>query len=382
MPCPPDAEIVVSFVFPCLNEAETLPGCLAEARAALALLSVPTEILVADNGSTDASVEIAEAGGSRVIHVSQRGYGAALRGGMNAARGEYVAFADADGSYRIADLGRMWQLAITGKADLVIASRMTGPVDAGAMPILHRFLGTPVLTALINILFGGHLSDCNSGFRLLRKTSFARWDVRSSGMEFASELLIKALKDHAILAELPSGLRQDRRSRLPHLRTWRDGMRHLLFIFSERPQLFEIAGEGLVLITGVVQLAAWLLNVTDIGGVRLFGYHTQALMIPFASLGTQFCMFSCYLYMASREKPGAVTARMLHLGEVELLVLLLSVMLFEVACVGFVFWRWSQAGFAHLDMIRFLLVVIHFMTILGFLSVGLLGIHVFKRLTK
>lgn len=153
---------------------------------------------------------------------------------------------------------------------MVIASRMTGKIEDGAMPWLHRYVGTPVLTKLINVLFRGKLSDCNSGFRVMKKSSYESWNVSSGGMEFASELLIKALKHKAKIIEIPAGLRPDKRSRAPYLKTWRDGMRHLLFILSESPKLFEVVGLTGVLLASFLQLCAWSLGPTRILGVSVF----------------------------------------------------------------------------------------------------------------
>jgi hypothetical protein len=294
-----------------------------------------------------------------------------------------VAFADADGSYRLGDVGDLYRLAEETDADMVIASRMKGAIEPGAMPPLHRYLGTPVLTLLINLLFRGRLSDCNSGFRLLKRECVEKWQVRADGMEFASELLIKALKNRSKIVETPSGLRPDCRSRPPHLRTWRDGMRHLLFIFSERPELFETVGLALVLITSLLQVAAYTLGLTDIFGFQVFDYHTQALLIPIGSLGIQMVLFSCFLYVA-RGQPAAtrIMRKTISLDEAHVLFLLIALGIAVVAGYGFVFWRWSQENFAHLDMIRFILFMAHFLTMTGFVGFGLLGIHVLKKGTR
>ncbi|HYF35735.1 MAG TPA: glycosyltransferase family 2 protein, partial [Prosthecobacter sp.] len=239
----------LTFVFPCLNEHRTIARCIDAVRQSLeADPTLKFEIVVADNGSTDDSREIATAHGARVVPVTQRGYGAALRGGIEAAAGKYVMFADADGTYCYEHSLSLYKATSSANADMGIASRMKGTIEPGAMPTLHRILGTPVLTTLINVLFHGRLSDCNSGFRCLKKTAYDTWQIRASGMEFASELLIKALKNRASTVEIPSGLRPAPVDRTPHLRTWRDGMRHLLFILSERPRLFELIGLALILI--------------------------------------------------------------------------------------------------------------------------------------
>jgi len=198
----------LSFVFPCLNEARTLAACIGAVKAALQQEpNLQFEIVVADNGSSDESRSIALACGARVVPVAQRGYGAALRAGIEAAEGRLVMFADADGTYLYEHALELYRATAKADADMGIASRMRGRIEPGAMPMLHRRLGTPVLTTLINWLFAGALSDCNSGFRCLRKSAYQQWGIRASGMEFASELLIKALKHQARTVEIVSGLR-------------------------------------------------------------------------------------------------------------------------------------------------------------------------------
>ncbi|MCK5802165.1 MAG: glycosyltransferase family 2 protein [Lentisphaeria bacterium] len=371
--------IDISFVFPCLDESETLAECIREVRTVLEQTEAQWEIIVADNGSTDDSRDIAQREGARVVPVETRGYGAALRGGIQAACGTYVAFADADGSYMLEHVGTLYRKALETDADMVIASRLSGRVEPDAMPFLHRHLGTPVLTRLINLLYRGSFSDCNSGFRLLRRESFLSWNVRATGMEFASELLIKSLKSHAKIAEVPSGLRPDRRSRTPHLRTWRDGMRHLLFILSERPEMFEWAGLLLVVLASAMQLLAYGKGLTAIAGVQIFDYHTQAMLIPVACAGLQSYVFSWFLYLTGTDRPLPVTRRLISLDEAHVFLLLILWALAECAGFGFVLWRWSRSGFADLDMIRFILFMTHFLCLTGFAGAGLLGVHVFKK---
>lgn len=369
----------LTFVFPCLNEEETLLGCIREVQQALDGSRVTYEIIVADNGSTDRSAEIAERAGARVIPVSERGYGAAIRGGIAAARGRFVAFADADGSYRLGDVLALFELIEREEADMAIASRMTGPIDPGAMPILHRYLGTPVLTFLINLLFRGHVSDCNSGFRIIRREAYDTWQVRASGMEFASELLIKALKHGSRLVEYSSGLRCDRRNREPHLRTWRDGMRHLLFIFSERPNLFEWLGLTLIILACLLQVIAFRMGLTNFLGFNIFDYHTQAMLIPVGAAGVQLYLFSCSLYVSGRDRPTRLTRMLIGMDEAHVLLILLFMTVLEGTGFSFVFWRWRQSGFANFDMIRFILFMTHFLCVIGFSAVGLLTVHILKR---
>ena len=369
----------LTFLFPCLNEAKTLAFCIDEAKKSLEGSSIKFEILVADNGSTDESREIARANGARVVDVSDKGYGAALRGGFEAAAGRYVMFADADATYMLGHSLELYQAAIKEDADMAIASRLQGTVEPGAMPFLHRYLGTPVLTGLINLFFKGKLSDCNSGFRCVRKEAYQKWRIRASGMEFASELLIKALKADAKMVEIPSGLRPDWGGRVAHLKTWRDGMRHLLFILSERPQFFEKTGLALVLISTVLQIATLIFGPVQLGIFNVFDLHSQALFLLGGLTGGQLYVFSCVLYLRGDERSTALTRKVLGLEEDSLFFLLLGLLVLELLCVSAIVVRWGMVHFGGLDLAGVLFPVIHFLSVPGLWAIGLLAIHVFKK---
>jgi glycosyltransferase involved in cell wall biosynthesis len=370
----------LTFVFPCLNEEESLGTCIDQVRASLSQdPSLEYEIVVADNGSTDRSREIAVEKGARLVPVAKRGYGAALRGGIEAALGERVMFADADSTYLYEDALPLYRKAVEADVDMAIASRMTGNIEEGAMPPLHRHLGTPVLTGLINLLFSGNLSDCNSGFRCLRKTAYESWDIRSDGMEFASELLIKALKKNATTVEIDSGLRCGPANRQAHLRTWRDGMRHLLFILSERPQLFEWIGLIVLGLSSMLQLTALITGPIEVAGLNIFDFHSQALLLLAALTGTQLYLFSCLLYLRGNEKSTRLTRKLVSLDEGVLFFLLLGLFAGVFGVVAFMIIAWASAHFAGLRLINTLLILVHFLSVPGLLAIALLGIHVFKK---
>jgi len=371
----------LSFVFPCLNEEDTILDCIEAVRMSLESCgdSLSYEIIVADNGSSDKSAMIAAAAGARVVPVADRGYGAALRGGIDAAEGRYVMFADADMTYLYEDALPLYLKAIEVDADMAIASRMKGVIESGAMPWLHRFVGTPVLTALINLLFRGRLSDCNSGFRCIRKSAYETWGIRASGMEFASELLIKALKHGAKTVEIRSGLRRGPEGRVAHLRTWRDGMRHLLFILSERPRLFEVSGIILVALSTALQILAIIIGPTDIAGLNIFDMHSKALLLLAGITGMQLYVFSCILFLREREKPTALTAGLIGIDEAPLFFLLLSILVLEFLLVGGVVLNWFLNNFANLDLANVLIGAIHLLGMPLMLAIALLGVHVFKR---
>lgn len=370
----------LTFLFPCLNEERSIGDCIQKVRRSLESDSdLRFEILVADNGSTDRSREIAAELGARVVPVSQRGYGAALRGGIEAAAGSYVMFADADSTYLYEHALDLYRATRQADAEMGIASRMKGVIENGAMPTLHRYLGTPVLTGIINTLFRGKLSDCNSGFRCLRKESFQQWDVRSPGMEFASELLIKALKHDAKCVEIPSGLKKSPPDRRPHLRTWRDGMRHLLFIFSERPQLFEWIGIAFMLIATIVQALAVVTGPVNVLGLNVFDIHSQTLLLLIAIVGTQFYLYGCICYLRSDDKPTGITRRLIHMDEGVLFFLLAGLLGAAVVVIGIVVMTWVLSSFQGLALAHWLLGLVHFISVSLLVCLGLLGLHTLKR---
>ena len=370
----------LTFVFPCLNESRTIALCIDAVRKSLeADPGLKYEIVVADNGSSDDSRQIAADRGARVVPVAQRGYGAALRGGIEAAEGRYVMFADADGTYCYEHSLELYRTTAKADADMGIASRMKGTIEPGAMPTLHRVLGTPVLTGLINLLFKGQLSDCNSGFRCLKKTAYQTWDIRASGMEFASELLIKALKKNASTVEIVSGLRPSPVQRTPHLRTWRDGMRHLLFILSERPRMFELAGLLLIVLSTVLQGVAGATGIVDVAGLSIFGVHSQVLLLLAALVGTQIYMLSAAMFLQKSEQPRAITRKLVEMDEGSLFFLLVTLMASISLVIGWLVVQWARSNFAGLDYANTLIVWLHFLAVPSMITFGMLGVHILRK---
>lgn len=370
----------LTFVFPCLNESRTIALCIDAVRKSLEVdPSLKYEIVVADNGSTDDSRQIATDRGARVVPVSERGYGAALRGGITAAEGKYVMFADADGTYFYENSLELYQTTSKADADMGIASRMKGVIEPGAMPTLHRILGTPVLTGLINLLFKGKLSDCNSGFRCLKKTAYQTWDIRASGMEFASELLIKALKKKASTVEIVSGLRPPPVERTPHLRTWRDGMRHLLFILSERPRMFELGGLLLITLATVLQGIAGMTGIVNVAGLSIFGVHSQVLLLLAALVGTQIYMLSAAMFLQKSEQPRAITHKLIEMNEGSLFFLLVSLLGSISLVIGWLVLQWARSNFAGLDYANTLIVWLHFLAVPSMITFGMLGVHILRK---
>lgn len=258
----------LSIVVPCLNEAETLGAVIDRARRFLTAYNIAGEVIVADNGSTDGSIEIARDAGARVIPVPERGYGAALMGGIRAARGEFVAMGDADQSYDFMGLMPFLERLRTG-SDLVMGNRFLGGIGRGAMPPLHRYLGNPVLSFAGRLFFNAPIGDFHCGLRAFRRASILALDLSAPGMEFASEMVVRSQLRGLKIEEVPTTLSKDGRSRPPHLRSWRDGWRHLKFLLIFAPRWLYIY-PGLALIAA--SLAAFLVllpGFVTIGEIRL-----------------------------------------------------------------------------------------------------------------
>jgi len=284
--------IEISVVLPCLNERETVGICVEKAVAILKEAELHGEVIVADNGSTDGSVELAQAAGATVIHVNERGYGNALKGGIHAARGVYVLMADSDDSYEFGHISAFVEKLRSG-FDLVMGNRFEGGIGKGAMPPLHRYLGNPVLTAIGRLFFHSPSHDFHCGIRAFRKDSFDRMDIRSTGMEFASEMVVKASLLRMKVSEVPTTLSPDGRSHAPHLRTWHDGWRHLRFLLMYSPRwLFLYPGIASILL-GIV-VCAWLLPGPQRIGNTVFDVHTLAYAFASMLVGFQLVAFAVF----------------------------------------------------------------------------------------
>jgi glycosyltransferase involved in cell wall biosynthesis len=368
----------VSVVIPCLNERNTIAEAVVEAKTAFADWPGGIEVVVADNGSTDDSAEIAQAMGAQVIHAAERGYGAALQAGFAASQASYIVYADADLTYNFREGPKLIMALRTHGADLVVGTRLQGHIELGAMPLLHRRLGTPVLTTLINGLFGGHLTDCNSGFRALRRDRLPTWGAASPGMEFASELLINALLTGAKVIEVPITLRRHRYNRQPHLQTWRDGMRHLLTILARAPWLFLNGGLATVALSVCIAIMCALGPRVVFGRFALFDYHTLIIAVLLGFLGTQ--LFGTGLVLQIRQPPlRGVAARLLGLNEGMLFWLLTTIGAGVTSGVGFVIWIWISHGFANIGYLTFTLFLLYAATVVGSLGMSLFHAHLLKR---
>src|SRR2546429_3870094 len=278
--------VEVSVVIPCLNEANSLAYCVDKARKALQKAGISGEVVVADNGSTDGSIEIAEEHGARVIRVAQRGYGAALRAGIAGARGPFIIMGDADDSYDFTDVPRFVDKLREGY-DIVMGNRFRGGIKPGAMPPSHKYLGNPGLTALLNIFFGARIGDSYCGMRGFTRSLYDRLDVRSTGMEFALEMIIKAAQIGARIAEIPIILWPDKRGRPPHLRSFRDGWRSLRFMLLYAPNWLFLLPGGALMAFGLF-LLFWLLpGPRQISPHVILDVHTMIFGMIFTLMGMQ-----------------------------------------------------------------------------------------------
>ena len=284
------ATIELSIVMPCLNEAETLETCIRKAQRALHEHGISGEIVVADNGSTDGSQLIAARQGARVVDVAAKGYGNALMGGIKASRGAFIIMGDADDSYDFTDI-RPFVDKLREGYDLVMGNRFKGGIRPGAMPPLHRYLGNPVLSGLGRLFFSSPCGDFHCGLRGFTRAAIERMSLRTTGMEFASELVVKATLCDMKIGEVPVTLSPDGRSRPPHLRSWRDGWRHLRFLLMYSPRwLFLYPGFALVIIG--IATGLWLLpGPRQVGGVT-FDVHTLVYSAAAIFIGFQSILFA------------------------------------------------------------------------------------------
>jgi glycosyltransferase involved in cell wall biosynthesis len=306
-------DLELSIVMPCLNEAETLGSCVRAARSFLETHGVRGEVLVADNGSSDGSQAIARQEGARVVDVKPRGYGAALYHGTLAAKGRFVIMGDSDQSYDFFSVLPFLERLRTG-ADLVMGDRFSGGIAPGAMPWMNRYVGNPVLSGIGRLLFGCPAHDFHCGIRGYSLDAFRRMDLRTTGMEFASEMVIKATLLGMRIEEVPTTLRQDGRSRRPHLRPWRDGWRHLRFMVLYSPD-WVFLYPGVALVTAGLVAIAWLLPGPRLAFGVEFDVHTMlyaalAVLIGLQSVG--FAVFSKTFAVAEGLLPGSNRHRWFH----------------------------------------------------------------------
>jgi len=377
------APLELTVLMPCLNEAETIEICVQKAMAWLAESGVSGEVLIADNGSTDRSQELARANGARVVEISEKGYGAALSGGIDAALGTYVIMGDADDSYDFTNLGPFLDELRNGK-DLVMGNRFAGGIKPGAMPALHRYLGNPVLSTVGRVLFRAPVRDFHCGLRGFRRQAVLDLHLRTTGMEFASEMVVKASLAKIPMAEVPTTLSPDGRTRAPHLRSFRDGWRHLRFLLIFSPTWLFFYPGLLVFAVGAVGSVA--LTIGPIGRLDVGALlYASALTI----IGYQALWFAVIVktyavtegFLPEGRRSGWV-ARVLTLERGLMLGFAMIVVGLVIAIVSLV--RWSGVDYGALDpnqTVRtvtpaVLGLVLGMQTILGAFSSSVLAIRV------
>ncbi len=342
----------LTILMPCLNEAATVGQCVAKARSFLRRAALDGEVLVADNGSSDDSRGLAARAGARVIEVPERGYGAALSAGIAAARGRYVIMGDADDSYDFARLDAFIEKLRAGHP-LVMGNRFKGGIRRGAMPALHRYLGNPVLSFIGRLFFRARVGDFHCGLRGFDRAAVVSLDLRTPGMEFASELVVKAALAGWHIAEVPTTLDPDGRGRPSHLRSWRDGWRHLRFLLLFSPRwLFLYPGMAL-LSTGMVLTTTLYFTPLRLGVAGL-DIHSMLYASAAALLGLQLCLFALFARTAAQTAGllprNAALERLLRLFYLERgLAFGLAVALAGFLWSAAAFWRWGESGFGALD---------------------------------
>lgn len=351
-----DAREDVSVVIPCLNEANSIGICVVKAIKAIQSAGLRGEVVVADNGSTDGSIEIAEKLGARVVRVAQRGYGSALRAGIAAARGKFLVMGDADDSYDFTDVPRFVEKLQEGY-DVVMGNRFRGGIKPGAMPSLHKYFGNPGLTALLNLFFQVGIGDSYCGMRGFTRALYDRLDVRSSGMEFALEMIIKSAQIGARITEIPIILWPDKRGRAPHLRSFRDGWRSLRFMLLYAPNwLFFLPGVSLVAVG--LTVVFWLLPGPRSVTPRItLDLHTMIFGVIFTLLGTQILSIGAFAkvfsYAERFDRRSVSLKRVLRRVTLES-GLLLGGALFVAGFAGcaWITWQWAASGFGPLHEVR------------------------------
>jgi hypothetical protein len=343
----------VSIIMPCLNERDSLPFCISNAQKALAMMAerygLTGEIVIADNGSTDGSQWLSETMGARVQPVTERGYGSALIGGCRGAKGRFLLMGDADGSYDFTDGVAMIGKLVEG-ADLCMGSRFLGGIAPGAMPWKNRYIGNPLLTGVLNLFFRSGIDDAHCGIRAITKQAFTACELSSSGMEFASEMVIKASLRKMKIEQVPATLSPDLRDRAPHLRPWRDGWRHLRYLLMLSPTW----------VFGAPALAAMLLGLLLLGGAGAqyllpgsfpqIGSYWTLLGSTLVALGHFALLMALagHLYgiRAGYRQPGRVTALARRVTNLEtMLISGLGLLGAGVVTLGVVAWGWASRDY-------------------------------------
>jgi hypothetical protein len=356
-----ESVIQLTCLMPCLNEAETLALCISQAQKSIESLGISGEVLIADNGSSDGSQQIASDLGARVIAVERRGYGSALQAGIAAAEGKYVVMGDADGSYTWDKLEAIYGGLVAG-SDLVMGNRFAGTIFPNAMPAMNRYVGNPLLSGLGRLFFSIKIRDFHCGLRGFNRKRMLELDISSPGMEFASEMVIKSSLSSLKISEVPTDLRPDGRSRAPHLRPLPDGWRHLRLMLSYSPK-WSMRIPGIVLlILGITAAGLGLLTDPTTNRVS-FGLHTALIGAAFIVSGVQAIFSSMIGEMAISNsisiEPSSALLRMQQSGNIEKILLTgAALSLIGFLAILYSFFNWRGSGFSELapdEMMKILL---------------------------
>ena len=295
-----NASLELSIVMPCLNEAETIEVCIQKANKYLADNNVIGEVVIGDNGSTDGSQDIAKRNGARVVDIPQKGYGSALIGAITASKGKYVIMGDSDDSYDFSNLNLYVEKLREGY-DLVMGNRFKGGIKPGAMPFLHKYLGNPVLSFIGKLFFGSKVNDFHCGLRGFKQDIVQRLDLQTTGMEFASEMVVKATINNCRITEVPTTLSPDGRSRPPHLKTWRDGWRHLRFLLIYSPRWLFMYPGILLILAGLLGSLLILTGKANLGNIN-FSNNSLLYCSAATIIGVQLIIFAVVTRMYGTEQ--------------------------------------------------------------------------------
>jgi glycosyltransferase involved in cell wall biosynthesis len=386
----PTEQLELSIVMPCLNEAETLEICIRKAQSYLTRSGVAGEIVIADNGSTDGSQEIATRNGARVVDIAAKGYGSALMGGIESARGRYVIMGDADDSYDFENLDLFVERLRAGD-ELVMGNRFRGGIEPGAMPPLHKYLGNPVLSWIGRVLFPSNIRDFHCGLRGFSRDAILGLGLRTTGMEFASEIVVKSTLARLPVSEVPTTLKKDGRSRPPHLRSWHDGWRHLRFLLLFSPSWLFLYPGLITFGIGILGSIALLAGPITIGNVG-FNVSSQLYLAALALVGYQGILFWLLTklygqregFFLPRGRWFSALAERATLENAALLGVLSFLVGLGVAVAQLV--MWASSSFGELDPIETmrlavpsaLFMILGAQTIMSGMFVGILTIDIKK----
>ena len=372
--------MLVSIVMPCLNEEETLGTCIQKAQNTLKELGIQGEIVVADNGSTDASVAIAERLGARVVHQPLRGYGAAYLAGIAAAEGQYIVIGDSDDTYDFTDLERFITPLRDG-CDFVIGNRLKGEILPGAMPKLHRYLGNPVLTGILNLLFRSGVSDAHCGMRSFTREAYQQMELQTTGMEFASEMVIRATKTDLKIEEIP--ITYSPRKGESKLNSFRDGWRHLRFMLMLSPTYLFLIPGILLFLLGLISTVALLPGPLQIGN-RAYDIHVMVLTCLLCLLGYQVLLLGLSARTLSVTRGFSNSDSLIQFVYRHFTLekgLLLGCVIFAVGFLidGWIAYGWVKSGFGELQKVRpalfaLLLMILGTQTVFSAFFLSMLGI--------